>query len=109
MPIGLVVAALGGEFEVPTLTGKAMLKIGEGTQSGKVFRLRGMGLKSVRGGGTGDLLCTVVVETPMNLNRKQKELLRELGESFGGDQKHSPEASSWLDKAKQFIETHLKS
>ncbi|MCC2656435.1 MAG: dnaJ [Panacagrimonas sp.] len=108
VPIGLVVAALGGEFEVPTLNGKAVLKIGEGTQSGKVFRLRGMGLKSVRGGGTGDLLCTVVVETPMHLNRKQKELLRELGESFGGDQKHSPEASSWLDKAKKFIETHLK-
>ena len=109
VPISLVVAALGGEFEVPTLNGKAVLKVGEGTQSGKVFRLRGMGLKSVRGGGTGDLLCTVVVETPVSLTRKQKELLRELGDSLGGDEKHSPEASSWLDKAKKFIETHLKS
>ena len=108
VPVNLVVAALGGEFEVPTLNGKAVLKIGEGTQSGKVFRLRGMGLKSVRGGGTGDLLCTVVVETPMNLSRKQKELLREFGESLGGDEKHSPEASSWVDRARKFIETHLK-
>ncbi|MGH8516598.1 MAG: molecular chaperone DnaJ [Panacagrimonas sp.] len=109
VPIGFVVAALGGEFEVPTLNGKAALKIGEGTQNGKVFRLRGMGLKSVRGGGTGDLLCTVVVETPVSLTRKQKDLLRELGDSLGGDEKHSPEASSWLGKAKKFIETHLKS
>jgi len=108
VPVNLVVAALGGEFEVPTLNGKAVLKIGEGTQSGKVFRLRGMGLKSVRGGGTGDLLCTVVVETPMNLSRKQKELLRAFGDSLGSDEKHSPEASSWLDRARKFIETHLK-
>lgn len=108
VPIGFVSAALGGELEVPTLNGKAQLKIGEGTQSGKVFRLRGMGLKSVRGGGVGDLLCTVLVETPVSLNRKQKDLLREFGESLGGDDRHSPEASSWLDKAKKFIETHLK-
>jgi len=56
----------------------------------------------------GDLLCTVLVETPVSLNRKQKDLLREFGESLGGDDRHSPEASSWLDKAKKFIETHLK-
>lgn len=108
VPIGFVAAALGGELEVPTLNGKAQLKIAEGTQSGKMFRLRGMGLKSVRGGGVGDLLCTVVVETPVHLSRKQKDLLRELGESLGDDHKHSPASSSWLDKAKKFIDTHLK-
>ncbi|MGQ0529450.1 MAG: molecular chaperone DnaJ [Panacagrimonas sp.] len=109
VPIDFVSAALGGEMEVPTLSGKAQLKIPEGTQNGKVFRLRGMGLKSVRGGGIGDLLCSVVVETPINLSRKQKDLLREFGDSLlGSAQKHSPESSSWLDKAKQFIEEHLK-
>lgn len=109
VPIGFVTAALGGDLEVPTLTGKAQLKIPEGTQGGKVFRLRGMGLKSVRGGGTGDLLCTVMIETPVSLNRKQKDLLRELGESLeGSGEKHTPEATSWLDKAKRFIEEHLK-
>lgn len=109
VPIGFVTAALGGELEVPTLTGRAQLKIGEGTQSGKVFRLRGMGLKSVRGGGVGDLLCTVVVETPVSLNRKQKDMLREFGESLvGSDSHHTPEAASWLDRARKFIEAHLK-
>ena len=108
VPVDLVKATLGGEIEVPTLTGKAQLKIPEGTQSGKVFRLRGMGVKSVRGGGTGDLLCAVLVETPVNLSRKQKDLLKAFGESLGVDHKHSPETSSWLDKAKQFIEDHIK-
>jgi molecular chaperone DnaJ len=109
VPIGLVTAALGGEMEVPTLTGKASLKIPEATQNGKVFRLRGMGIRSVRGGGIGDLLCTVAVETPVNLTRKQKDLLREFGESLdGAGGQHSPEASSWLDKAKKFFEAHLK-
>lgn len=109
VPISLVTAALGGEMEVPTLTGKALLRIAEGTQAGKVFRLRGMGLRSVRGGGIGDLLCTVMVETPVSLTRKQKELLREFGNSLeGSDEKHTPEASSWLDRAKKFIDEHLK-
>lgn len=109
VPISVVTAALGGEMEVPTLNGKALLKIPEGTQTGKLFRLRGMGLKSVRGGGTGDLLCAVVVETPVHLNRKQKELLEQFRDSMeGGAAKHSPESTSWLDKAKKFIEEHLK-
>lgn len=109
VPIDIVSATLGGEMEVPTLTGKAQLKIPEGTQNGKVFRLRGMGLKSVRGAGTGDLLCAVVVETPVSLTKRQKELLREFGDSMAGsDAKHNPEAASWLDRAKKFIEEHLK-
>ena len=60
-------------------------------------------------GGIGDLLCTVMVETPVSLTRKQKDLLREFGDSLAGsDEKHTPEATSWLDKAKKFIEDHLK-
>ncbi|MGQ0503502.1 MAG: molecular chaperone DnaJ [Panacagrimonas sp.] len=110
VPIDLVCAALGGELEVPTLTAKSLLKVPEGTQSGKVFRLRGMGIKSVRGGAVGDLLCTVVVETPVNLSRKQKDLLREFGDSLvGSDTRHHPESSNWLDRAKKFIADHVKS
>ena len=108
VPIGVVTAALGGELEVPTLDGKAVLKIPEGTQGGRVFRLRGMGVKSVRGGPAGDLLCTVVVETPVKLTRKQKELLETFGASLAGSgERHSPSSQSWLDKAKKFIEEHL--
>lgn len=102
VPISFVVAALGGELEVPTLNGKVVLKIPAETQSGKVFRLRGKGVKPVRGGSIGDLMCKVMVETPVKLNSKQKELLRE----FEGTLKvsHSPKASSWLDGVKSFFE-----
>lgn len=110
VPIGFVTAALGGELDVPTLEGKATLKIPEGTQSGKVFRLRGKGVQSVRGGGHGDLLCRVVIETPVKLDKRQKELLREFGDSLSGNgERHNPESESWLDKARDFIEQHLKS
>jgi molecular chaperone DnaJ len=109
VPINMVTAALGGELEVPTLSGKAALKIPEATQGGRVFRLRGQGIKPVRGGAVGDLLCTVVVETPVDLTRKQKELLREFGASLeqAGAQ-HNPESESWLARARQFIDQHLK-
>lgn len=109
VPIGFVTAALGGELEVPTLDGKATLRIPEGTQSGRAFRLRGMGVRPVRGGATGDLLCTVVTETPVHLDKQQKELLRQFEESLSsGGGRHNPEAQSWLDKARTFIEQHLK-
>ncbi len=109
VPISFVTAALGGELEVPTLDGKSALKIPEGTQSGRMFRLRGLGLKSVRGGGAGDLMCTVVTETPVHLSRMQKDLLREFGDALGNSsQKHNPESHSWLEKARSFIEQHLK-
>lgn len=105
VPIAITKAALGGELEVPTLDGKLMLKIPAGTQTGKLFRMRGKGVKPVRGQAPGDLLCRVVVETPVNLNDDQKELLRKLEESLsGGGDRHSPNASSWLDKAKSFFE-----
>ncbi|MCK8515785.1 molecular chaperone DnaJ [Methylonatrum kenyense] len=105
MPIGFVTACLGGELEVPTLSGRVTLRIPEGTQSGKVFRVRGKGVKPVRGGPQGDLLCRVVVETPVNLTRAQRELLDQLGETLEeGGKRHNPETSSWLDKAKRFFE-----
>jgi molecular chaperone DnaJ len=106
VPVSLVTAALGGELEVPTLSGRTTLKIAESTQTGKAFRLRGLGVKPVRGGPAGDLLCTVVVETPVHLSKKQKELLQEFGATLG--EKHNPQATSWLGKAKQFFDEHLK-
>lgn len=105
MPISFVTAALGGELDVPTLDGRVKLKIPPETQSGKVFRLRGKGTPSVRGGSNGDLMCKVMVETPVNLNRQQKDLLSEFDKSLQGDGKnHDPLANSWLGKVKKFFE-----
>ena len=105
VPISFITAALGGELEVPTLDGKVVLKITPETQTGKVFRLRGKGVKPVRGGPEGDLLCRVIVETPVNLTGKQKELLRHFEASMqGGGERHNPQASSWLDGVKKFFE-----
>jgi len=106
VPISFATAALGGELEVPTLTGKVSLKVPAETQSGKSFRLRGKGVKPVRGGPTGDLFCKVMVETPVKLTGKQKELLRELDASIhAGGKGHSPQAHSWLDGVKDFFES----
>ena len=105
VPISFVDAALGGELEVPTLDGRVNLKIPSETQTGKLFRLRGKGVNvtQVRGGGIGDLYCRVTLETPVNLSRNQKDLLREFaGES---SDKQSPRQSSWLDGVKKFIDT----
>ncbi len=105
VPIDIVTAALGGELQVPTLDGRVMLKIPEGTQTGKMFRMRGKGVRSVRSGHVGDLLCAVVVETPVHLDREQKEALRKLGELMGGREgPHSPKHASWLDGVKKFFE-----
>ena len=105
VPISIGTATLGGELEVPTLDGRVKLKIPAESQSGKLFRLRGKGVKSVRGGITGDLMCRIVVETPVNLTKKQKELLKELDASMLKDKvSHSPRASSWLDGVKKFFE-----
>lgn len=105
IPINIVLASLGGEVEVPTLNGKVSLTIPAETQTGKMFRLRGKGIKSLRGSTVGDLYCHVVVETPVNLTGKQKELLKELGESFKADKnsKHSPKEKSFFDKVKKFF------
>ena len=105
VPIGFVSAALGGELQVPTLNGKVVLKLPVGTQTGKMFRMRGKGVKPVRGGSVGDLICRVIVETPVNLSEHQKQLLREFDDSVtAGGKKHNPQASSWVDGAKSFFE-----
>ena len=105
VPISVVVAALGGELEVPTLDGKLKLKIPPGTQTGKMFRMRGKGIRPVRGGAVGDLICRVQVETPVNLTDEQKELFRRLDETLqGGGARHNPQSTTWLDGVKRFFE-----
>ena len=105
IPLAFTTAALGGEIEVPTLDGRVTLRVPSGTQSGKVFRIRGKGVKPVRGGAQGDLLCRVSVETPVNLTGRQKELLEELAETLeDGGEHHNPRGSSWLDSVKKFFE-----
>ncbi|WP_261458547.1 molecular chaperone DnaJ [Serratia fonticola] len=106
VPINFAMAALGGEIEVPTLDGRVKLKVPAETQTGKLFRMRGRGVKSVRGGSQGDLLCRVVVETPVSLNEKQKQLLKELEESLGGPSgdKNSPRSKSFFDGVKKFFD-----
>jgi len=105
IPLAFTTAALGGEIEVPTLDGRVTLRVPGGTQSGKVFRVRGKGVKPVRGGAQGDLLCRVSVETPVNLTGRQKELLEELAETLeDGGEHHNPRGSSWLDSVKKFFE-----
>jgi len=107
MPVTFAKAALGGEIEVPTLNGKVSFTLPEGTQTGKVFRLRSKGIKGVRSGHLGDLFCHVAVDTPVKLTERQKELLQELETSMleGGD-KHNPrsEGKSWKSKVKEFFE-----
>src|SRR5690625_4975959 len=105
VPISFADAALGGELEVPTLDGRVRLKIPAETQTGRVFRIRGKGVAPVRGGGTGDLLCRVVLETPINLNKTQKELLREFQQSMDADgRRQSPRISSWFEGVKRFFD-----
>ncbi len=103
VPISFADAALGGELEVPTLGGRVKLKIPAETQTGKMFRMRGKGVAPVRGGGPGDLLCRVNVETPVKLNGKQKELFKELHLSLNHD-KHSPQRTSWFKGVKKFFD-----
>ena len=105
VPIPFTAAALGGEMEVPTLGGKVKLKIPEGTQTGKMFRMRGKGVKPIRGTTPGDLLCRVIVETPVKLSEAQKDILRQFEESVGGQgSKHSPNSTSWVDGVKKFFD-----
>lgn len=105
VPINIAMAALGGDVEVPTLDGRVSLTIPAGTQTSKVFRLRGKGIKSLRSSSMGDLFCHVVVETPVDLTARQKELLKELSDTLSSDknQKHSPKAKNFFDKVKTFF------
>lgn len=103
-PISFTKAALGGEVEVPTLDGRATIKVPAGTQTGRVFRLRGKGVKPVRGGAQGDLLCRVAVETPVDLTREQKELLERFEASLHEKgARHTPKEASWFDGVKEFF------
>ncbi len=103
VPISFIMAALGGDLEVPTLNGRVKLHIPSETQTGKVFKLAGKGVKPVRGGGQGDMLCRVIVETPVDLNRKQKEMLREFEKEMGNE-KHSPRVDKWFNRVKDFFD-----
>lgn len=104
MPVSFVSAVLGGEVEIPTLDGRANLKIPPETQSDKVFRLRGKGVRNVRSGELGDLYCRLTIETPVKLTKRQKELLQEFDMLVreGGD-RHSPREHTWLDTLKAFF------
>jgi len=102
MPISFATAALGGEVDIPTLDGHAKIKIPAETQSGKVFRLRGKGIKGVRSNAPGDLMCHMQIETPVNLSERQKELLREL-DSLSPGRNNNPRAQSFMDKVKSFF------
>jgi molecular chaperone DnaJ len=103
-PIDFITAALGGSVEIPTLDGKVKLKITSETQSGQMFRLRGKGVKSLRGSGHGDLICRVQVETPVKLSQDQKDLLQNFGDSLEDGKKHSPQSSKWFDAVKRFFD-----
>ena len=104
MPISFATAALGGDIDIPTLDGKAAIKIPPETQSGKQFRLRGKGIKGVRSNEPGDLYCHVALETPINLTSRQKELLREFEEINSKDTaKHNPRAKGFMDRVKDFF------
>jgi len=104
VPISFAIAAAGGDIEVPTLDGRVKLKIPAGTQSGKQFRLRGKGVKSVRSGRTGDLFCHVIVETPINLTKEQRNVLERFDQLVkeGGD-KHTPKSKNWFEGLKRFF------
>ena len=105
VPITFVTATLGGEIDVPTLDGRVVLKVPPETQSGRSFRLRGKGVKPVRGGPVGDLTCGVSIETPVNLSAKQKDLLMEFEQTLHkGGSRHSPRAHSWFDGVKKSFE-----
>ncbi len=103
LPISFVTAALGGEYEVPTLDGRVKLRIPPETQTHKVFRLSGKGVRSVRSPAPGDLLVRVVVETPVNLSKEQKALLEQFEATFAGrEARHSPQKHGFWDSVKSF-------
>jgi molecular chaperone DnaJ len=105
MPISITTAALGGEIEIPTLEGSARIRVAAETQSGKTFRMKGKGIKGVRSQAAGDLFCHVVVETPVQLTERQRQLLREFESISNEDSaRHNPRAKGWLEKVKEFFE-----
>jgi len=104
VPVSFATAVLGGSIDVPTLDGHVSLKVPGETQSGTQFRLRGKGVKPVRGGAHGDLFCTVVVETPVNLSGEQRDMLRKFEETLKKDaSKHAPRGESFFAGVKRFF------
>ncbi|MGN0933485.1 molecular chaperone DnaJ [Falsigemmobacter intermedius] len=100
VPVSITTAALGGEVEVPTIDGgKARVKVPAGSQTGKQMRLRGKGMPALRGGGSGDMMIELAVETPVNLSARQRELLEEF-ERLAED--NNPEGNSFFSKVKSF-------
>ncbi|QUM86378.1 MULTISPECIES: molecular chaperone DnaJ [unclassified Moritella] len=110
VPISFTHAGIGGEIEVPTLDGRVKLKVPAETQTGRMFRLRGKGVKSVRGGATGDLLCKVILETPVKLNAEQKDLLQQFEASLNNAsaKKHKPKSEGFFDGVKSFFDDLTK-
>jgi molecular chaperone DnaJ len=103
VPVSMVTAALGGEFEVPTIDGgKTRVKVPEGTQSGRRFRLQGKGMPVLRARQIGDMYVQVAVETPQNLSKKQRELLAEFDSL--SSKETQPEASGFFGKVKEFLD-----
>ena len=106
IPLSYLMAASGGNIEVPTMSGKVKLSVPAETQTGKVFRIRGRGIKALRSKQTGDLLCRVVIETPVKLTSEQKERLKQFDELIQVDsKKHRPKSKSWVDTVKGFFRT----
>ncbi|MEL4889990.1 molecular chaperone DnaJ [Xanthomonas protegens] len=104
VPIRISQAALGDTVRVATLGGEAEIRIPAETQTGKLFRLRGKGVRSVRSRSEGDLYCRVVVETPINLTADQRKLLEQFESTFTGEdaRKHSPKSATFIDGVKGF-------
>jgi len=102
VPINLVTAALGGKVEVPTLKGNTIIRIPPGTQHDKVLRIKGLGVPSLKGGTTGDQLCTIKVQIPTKLSARQKELLMEFAKESGMSMEANGEG--FFDKMKTFFE-----
>ncbi|MEZ9626469.1 molecular chaperone DnaJ [Aliivibrio fischeri] len=110
VPVSFTMAALGGEVEVPTLDGRVSLKVPLETQTGRMFRMRGKGVKGVRTHSAGDLIVKLIVETPVKLTKRQKELLQEFQESFDGKdaKKHNPKSEGFLSGVKNFFDDLTK-
>ena len=103
IPISFTKAALGGEIEIPTLQGKIKIKIPMETQTNKTFRLKNKGIKNIRGSDYGDLFCKVIVETPINLNEKQIDLLSKLEDSIKENKNCNPKTISWTNSVKKLL------
>lgn len=107
IPIDFNIACLGGEINVPTIDGKVKLKVPTETQTGKIFRLRGKGVKSFRSSSFGDLMCKVVVSTPVRLSIEQRALLNKFSKSLDSNHNYAIKSKSWFNNVKEFFSSNL--